>query len=526
MGFNPPPISGGSSQPYQFLPESYGAKGDGKIVVDVATNTTTTITSATAAFTSGDVGKKVMINGGNGAGAAPVLSSIASVTNSTTAVLADAALATATNCQMVWGTDDTSAINQAVAAAATYATTASGTAGSGNYLAEIVFGSKIYLTSTLTQATSPVTYNTQIKIPYPNVNGQTRKLMITFRGAGWMAPAQYWESTAPNVQGSAIVSTLTAPSSVDPTFFDQSVIGGPSAATGFTGGFANTHFTAEGLSVWCPAYTNLKALYGFYLSGMHLDGYSSQIFAPANNTSAAPAAHPYMADFPPQALFQNSHGVGIEYPVNQNNDASTFGSICVEGYEIGLRAVDHLTGVRYAGLYCDVILKIEPGQSHEVAIQSVSAEQYNGGILVSAAGGNTTRLDIGWDSEVTSPTYDFSDSSNVAHGEVRFYDLFHTTPVVTGAANLRIRNDCLGPGYWSGAPAVAATTVNVQNTAWRDATVIITSGGAAVSAVTVDGQATGLTLGVSGAVTVRVPAGKNINLTYASTAPTWKWWLD
>lgn len=503
------------NQPWQFSPETYGAVGNGKVFADGVTNGTTTFTSATAGFTSADTGKHIMINGGNGNPGVPVLTTITFV-NSTTVTLGSAAGASATGCAFVYGTDDTAAINSAISAASTYAQ-------ANNFMAEVLFKDKIYIVTSLTQETVPATYNTQLLVPFPNANGTTRKLMITFRGTGYMAPCQYWESTFPNVQGSAIVSMQTAPFAVDPTFGRQSVIGGPTGGT-FTGGFANTHLTILNMSVWCPGYTNMRAVDMFLLSGCHLDGYSSQAFMPANNLSAAVAAHPYLSDLPSQSLFtNNSVGVGIMFPNTANNDAVTFGDITVEGFEVGIWGQDHLIGQRYAGLYCDVILKITPGTSHEVSIQSVSAEVFNGGILVS--GGAYCRLNIGWDGEVTSPVYDIT-ANSATFGIVRWSDTFHAVPVVAAAGNLKIINDNLGPGAWSGAPAVPLSTVAQLNTSWRDATVYITSGGAAVSAITVDSTVTGLTLGTTGTVAIRVPSGRSITLTYASTAPTWAWFLD
>lgn len=74
-------------------------------------------------------------------------------------------------------------------------------------------------------------------------------------------------------------------------------------------------------------------------------------------------------------------------------------------------------------------------------------------------------------------------------------------------------------GYNAGAqPAVPATTVALSNPFYADATVYITGG--TVTAIAVDGQATGLTGG-----SFRVGFGKQITLTY-SVIPTWKWIWD
>jgi len=75
---------------------------DWKTVNDVALNSTSTITSASAAFTQNDVGKAVSIAGGR-AGNLPLLAYIASVTNATTAVLSVAAGVTRTLASMMYG---------------------------------------------------------------------------------------------------------------------------------------------------------------------------------------------------------------------------------------------------------------------------------------------------------------------------------------------------------------------------------------------------------------------------------------
>jgi hypothetical protein len=74
-------------------------------------------------------------------------------------------------------------------------------------------------------------------------------------------------------------------------------------------------------------------------------------------------------------------------------------------------------------------------------------------------------------------------------------------------------------------PSVPATTVTTTNTTGVDVIVYLLSGGAAVTAITVNGTATGLqltTAATSGA-TVYLPAGQTISWTGATTAPTWVW---
>ena len=99
--------------------DTYGAKGNGQMVADGAmTIGTATLTSASALFASGDVGKLIAVQGAGAAGAA-LETSIIGFTNATTITLNANAVATVTGQQVVWATDDTVAINNALAAAAT-----------------------------------------------------------------------------------------------------------------------------------------------------------------------------------------------------------------------------------------------------------------------------------------------------------------------------------------------------------------------------------------------------------------------
>lgn len=74
-------------------------------------------------------------------------------------------------------------------------------------------------------------------------------------------------------------------------------------------------------------------------------------------------------------------------------------------------------------------------------------------------------------------------------------------------------------------PAVPNTTVAETNTTGMDVIVYVVSAGGAVTAITVNGTATGaqVTASSGDCATIYLPAGQTIALTYASTAPTWTW---
>jgi hypothetical protein len=226
--------------------------GDGKVIGDAAiTSGTATLTSSTASFTTGDVGKTIMINGALGSTSQPLVTTISARTNSTTVALAASATATVSGGSAVYGTDDTAAINSAVAAANTWAQ-------SHNWYAEVLFGPFNYILAAAPYQTaaggSSAQQNAQIPIPYPNVDGTSRKLVLAFIGSRDASHTDYWEATVPALRGTCLVSTLKL-ASPDVTYGYRSIIGGPNAHTNLTSrfgvntAFANTKVIIDGITV-------------------------------------------------------------------------------------------------------------------------------------------------------------------------------------------------------------------------------------------------------------------------------------
>lgn len=96
-------------------PEQDGAAGDARIVHDAAISASSTaLTSATANFQTGDVGKTVIIEGAGGTGSDGPgchVTTIASRASTTAVTLTDAAQATVTGARLAVGTDDTDDLN-------------------------------------------------------------------------------------------------------------------------------------------------------------------------------------------------------------------------------------------------------------------------------------------------------------------------------------------------------------------------------------------------------------------------------
>lgn len=105
----------GNNNPNIFNLKNFKGIGDARQVFDGVTNGTTTITSATANFTSADVNKIIRIPRGTSSTKAFV-GTISSVSNSTTVILNSAAAATTSADTVVLGTDNTNALDSAISA--------------------------------------------------------------------------------------------------------------------------------------------------------------------------------------------------------------------------------------------------------------------------------------------------------------------------------------------------------------------------------------------------------------------------
>jgi hypothetical protein len=101
---------------------AYGALGNGNITADAAmTATSATLTSASANFTSADVGKLVQVRGAGavvGSATTDLNTTISAYVSATQVTLATAARTTVSAAQLVYGSNDSTAIQAAITAAA------------------------------------------------------------------------------------------------------------------------------------------------------------------------------------------------------------------------------------------------------------------------------------------------------------------------------------------------------------------------------------------------------------------------
>jgi hypothetical protein len=476
-------------------------------------------TSNSAPFTAGDVGKNIVVPSAGGFTNVPLCTTIASYQSATQVTLAATASSTVTGSGAVYGTDDTAAIQSAINAAVAYAQTA----GSERAIGEVVFSAGIYCVA---GAPGGTYQSAQIQIPYIDPYAGPR-VNLRLTGPQEAGGPVHWEQPNPPAAGATLASMVYSDSGSGAGPPPNCVIGAPVQGGGvFFGGngglFSNMRVTVDGINILVPfrcSYAGLD-LFGVGQTDMKSYGY----YAMARTLGAAAGGWPpYISG----ASNPSPWGVfGYRAPATGNNDRTTVDRMTVYGPYYGFIFTDHFSADTIECIFCYCAAAADPqGTAHHCSIRSLSSEATSVP-LVALSG--TVAVSIG-SLHIENADTIISDPGNNLYGEVRAEMISLTGAFSTGkngGANIRLIWDYQPIGVVASPPSVPATTVALRNTFWRDATVYLTSGGAAVSAIAVDGTTTGLTLGTSGTVMVRVPSGHTITLTYASAAPTWMWVLE
>jgi hypothetical protein len=512
------PVAAAGIQPYQFSVDAaaYGAKGDGQVANDAATNGTATFTSVSVSSDPAAVGKTCIINGGLDPAGTPWVGKILSVAG-TSVTLDSPAVTTISGAQVIWGSDDTAAINAAATAAGNFALGISGSgAGFGNYYAEVTFSAKIYMlasgpTQTGNGSTTP-TFNAQIPLPYPNVNGTSRKLVIGFTGASNAGQLQFWLGTIPNIQGTVLVSAVKAPAQPAATFGWQSVIGGPTGAAGFTGSFANVKAVMRNLTVVTPTMTQQHAYDFRYIASRSVSQCSAQ------PTCSVAGNSPTLPSLPGTAFFQSRGNTGLADPVIGNNDDGYLDSFAVEGFETGIATSDHCTAGRVAVLYCDAGLLLQSngglsGLSNLVSIANYSCELTNSAIVTN---GGTIPVNINATLENIN-TWEINDTANALRGVINRSNTGGGAPSVNGGANVEIRDRWPARAV-QGAPSYTLGTA-FQNPWWSSMWVQLAGGTTTGILIGPTSAAATTSVGTTTPVTFKLPAGWWLNI-QGSVKPT------
>lgn len=480
----------------QFRPEWYGAVGNDKYVTDGAmTISSATFTSATANFSAADVGKAIMVRGATASGNV-LLTTISAYVSPTQVTLAVAAGTTVSAAYASYGTDDTAAINSAVSAATTYMGTNGG--------ARVKFRSAWYaVAGALIQGGTAKT-NAQIPLPIASTTANSGTLDLV--GSGTADNIPHWQQTVGQRTGTVLHSYVSGTN--HGTYGEASVIGGPTPQQGYgssTSVFSNLLVHIDQIEVLVPNTANGADICGVDLRGMgkaHIGTLACLVDAGPTNIITGKGS---------------GWAFGLALPNPANNAKLTIDSYSCEGFTYGLWATEHLAGQNVLCVYCFTgILVIgsfegSSGAQHVAHISEATVEACVNGVQF-AQGGKCV-IDVLTVEGSFSGGMHVADTAGTGSGYIGLGGIINTIQI-SDPTNVRVIY-IDGTSGNAAAPAMPASTVALRNPTWRDCAVTITGG--TVTAITVDGVATGLTSG-----TVIVPSGRKIAITY-SVAPTWVW---
>lgn len=313
--------------------KAYGALGDGQRTTANLTASSTAFTAS--GFTAGDIGKLIKLSGAGAAGV-PLTTTIANVSG-TTITLTVAPSTSVTGSLIVWGTDDTAAIQAAINACAA--------AGGG-----VVYAPNgVYLIngSLVTSDINGHNPNSQLYIPAPELSGDTNGLRVQIRIVGEATntyPVLFGTSVAQG--GTIFYSLLSNPSGTNPSVF---------STYGTTPDIFNeTDIVIENVNLLC--YSNNGA-HATYLTGWNLLNFGTAEIINSNpNIDAAVQT----------SVTQLGSGtVGIAIGRIYDNGKNIINRCSVGGFENGFVVGDH-TQIINCGAYGNIYGITPINQTHTV----------------------------------------------------------------------------------------------------------------------------------------------------------------
>ena len=525
-----------ADKPWQFMPEAYGAKGDGRIITDATMLTTSNLlnSAAQAQFTAADVGKSVLVSCAGGGTYSPLGSTTASactitaVNSATQAVLSKSSTSATPGASIaVIGTDDSAAFLACIAAASAFAQSRQ------HGYAEIVGSNKLYC---LAGTYNPVNYLSGLGnslLPLPIVPVTAEKVILVFTGPTKTQDQAliYWFQTVPQAALSQIVCMRTDGTN-NGTYGPASVCGGP--FDGYGGGldvgnpgnpYSNIMPVVDGFQILVPYNSSYGGWDFFGCAEAIVPNGSCMPLALVNYAGTGGAPYPNMY-LNASGNISNQYTSGLRLPCTGNNDRTDVLSWSCEGLCYGIMPSEHSYVATTRNVYCIIGIEFYSGpagnMAHSALIDYASVESVGAGGAIGFFD-SPTCMDVQVvDTESISPVV--YDPSNRGQGTVGLRcnptaQYFTASNIQTGASFTKIvsLDNAQLHGVISAAttgyPAVPVTTVAQPNSFYRDCTVYITST-TAISNVKVGGvTVNGLTTAGAGTVAIPVPAG----LTYAVT---------
>ncbi|MFB6517430.1 hypothetical protein [Streptomyces sp. NPDC056401] len=527
-----------AAAPWVFDVSAYGAVGDVRVATDGAmTAASAVLTSASAPFTaaSNPVGKHVIVKGAAATGVTSLVTTIVSRQSDTQVTLAASAATSVTGAQVVWGTDNTIAIQAAVDAAEAYL-------AAGNSYAQVYTPPRPHLIAgPLNNGRSG---NGQIVFGvYPVA---ARKPVLEFRGeTDGAAAVRHWQQTTPQLSGSCWVSAgVHASTAAQITSINND--GNPAVLSGPTEGFG--YGQAALFSNVMPVLRNLAILtthsaYGLTYGAATFWGCANAHVENVGIGTLGTVASP-STDYTSPGVFGTGLSVGLLLPAPGNNDHVVAKNISVGGgYTYACFVTEHAMIDRYMALYCwagAVIVGTyagSVGSVHAMKIVNASIEACTNEVYVlgegSAGIGPIVDIDqLSTESGAPNILGSSAAAMKAARGIVRLTGLFNESGVtvsdpcgikiingqqpfpvraITASATVRVIDEVLAVDATTGAVVVtlisAVATPNQYTIKKTDVTANTVTV-AAAGGQTIDGAATKVLAAQWETITV-IPSGNN-----------------
>lgn len=430
---------GGSSTPaWVFDVTKYGAKGDAQVVGDGAMGSgAAVLTSATAGFTAGDVGKAISVKGAAATGVTTLVTTIASRQSATQVTLAavNASGGAVSGAVVMWGTDDTTRIQAAVDAAEAYL-------GTHTY-AQVYFPPRPYIVAGALNTSK--SGNGQIVFGVYSTSGVKR--ILEFRGeTDGAAAVRHWQQTVPQFAGSCLISFgVYASTAAQITSLNAAgnpgVISGPTEGSGYGVGavFSNVMAVLKNLAI-----LTTHSAYGLTYGAATLWGCANAAIENFGYGTAGTVASP-SADYTSPGVFGTGLSVGLLLPAPGNNDNVIARNIgCGGGYTYAMFLTEHAVMDRYMALYCWAGLCVvgtyasSVGSVHGMKVLTASIEACVNELYIVGAGSGGVGPIIDIDqlsTENSTPGIagNGSGAMNAALGRVRLTGLFTESGVNVSA---------------------------------------------------------------------------------------------
>jgi hypothetical protein len=441
-----------STKPWVFdvTAAAYGAVGDAQVVTDGAMSSgSAVLTSATANWPSSVVGKSIAVKGAGATGVTTLVTTVASRQSATQITLsaANASGGAVTGAVVIWGTDDTAAIQAATDAAEAYL-------AAGNTYAQVYFPPRPYIVAGALNTSK--SGNGQIVFGVYSTSDVKR--ILEFRGeTDGAAAVRHWQQTKPQFAGSCLIS-LGVYASTSAQIASINAGGNPGVISGPTEGFG--YGVNSGGAVYSNIMPVLKDLailtthsaYGLTYGAATFWGCANAHIENVGYGTAGTVAGS-STDYTSPGVFGTGLSVGLLLPSPGNNDHVVAKNVsCGGGYTYGLFLTEHGLVDRLMILYCwSGLVAVgnyagSGGSVHAMKVISASIEACTNELYIMGYGsaGIGPIVDIDQlSTENGAPTVSGNSAAamNAALGKVRLTGLFNEAGVnVTSPTGIELIN--------------------------------------------------------------------------------------